>query len=228
MSRWPIWPSVKKSFLSKWYRFFHYQNDYCQQKKWVQSFLESKKKNFSNSWGLVDAYNLGLGDYRIVKKALQDITLNKTSLELGCLDGKWTQTYPWAANEVILVDVDKSIESTLKNKFGKEIRFYETSGNELYGIADESVDFVFSMDILVRCRRNIIFSYFREFSRVLKKDGEIYIHLSCDSIEGSVKRMSTPLSLREIDNLSTKNSFVDLRIDTKTLEHGVMVKAKKQ
>ena len=168
-----------------------------------------------------------MGDYRIVKKAVQDIALNKTILELGCLDGKWTQTYHGLANEVILVDLDKSIEPTLKNKFGNKIRFYQTSGKELYGIADESVDVVFSMDTLVRCRRNIIFSYFREFSRVLKKDGEIYIHLPCDSIEGSTKRMFTPLSLQEIDNLSTKNALVDLRIDTKTLEHGVMVKAKK-
>ena len=169
LSRRPIWPSATIIFVSNFCRLFHYQNGYRQQKKWAQLFLESKNEKFSNSWGLVDAYNPGLVDYRIVKKAVQDIALNKTILELGCLDGKWTQTYHGLANEVILVDLDKSIEPTLKNKFGNKIRFYQTSGKELYGIADESVDVVFSMDTLVRCRRNIIFSYFREFSRVLKK-----------------------------------------------------------
>ena len=127
-----------------------------------------------------------------------------------------------------MVDLDNSIEPVLKRKFGNDIRFYQTLGQELHGISDESIDVVFSMDTLVRCRRSIIYSYFKEFSRVLKKDGEIYIHLPCDSIEGSVQRMFTPLSLREIEKLSEKNFLVDLLIDTTTLEHGVMVKAKKQ
>jgi ubiquinone/menaquinone biosynthesis C-methylase UbiE len=227
MSRWPIWHAATKTFASKFYRLFHYQNGYREQKKWAKLFLDSKNDDFSNSWGSVDAYNPGLGDYRIVKKAVQEIALKKTVLELGCLDGKWTQTYHGLANEVILVDLDNSIEPTLKHKFGSNIRFYQTSGKELHGIADDSVDVVFSMDTLVRCRRNIIFSYFREFSRVLKKDGTIYLHLPCDSIEGSLQRLFTPLTLREIENLSIKNSLFDLQIDKTTLEHGVLVKAKK-
>lgn len=70
---------------------------------------------FSNSWGPVEPYTAILGDYRIFKKAVQDIALNKTIIELGCLDGKWTEIYHGLANEVILVDLDNLIEPAIKH-----------------------------------------------------------------------------------------------------------------
>jgi SAM-dependent methyltransferase len=221
----PGWPESRSPFASKVYRSIHFQNDLKEQSKWAKECLESNDPNFSEAWGKVDTYNFGLGDYRIINTEIRNLASEKVVLELGCLDGKWTTVYHEVAKNVWLVDLDNALEETLIKKFGAKINFYQTVGNELTGISDKSIDLIFSMDSLVRCDLKIIRSYFKEFSRVLKSGGVLYIHLPCDSVEGSVKKMFTPLSIIEIKNLSLESHFTNLILDNKTLEHGIMLKA---
>jgi len=103
-----------------------------------------------------------------------------TVLELGCLDGKWSQYIVPRAGRSVLVDLDERMKVLLRKRLGTDqFEFYQTSGSELSGIQDNSVDFVFSMDTLVRVRKPLIRRYFREFARVLGSDGKAVVHLPC-------------------------------------------------
>lgn len=94
-----------------------------------------------------------MGNYRKIKVDI---------LDLGCVGGKWTQ-YMLKAHRIFCVDLcDKFFNYIRKNLPCDNIKFYKTRGNELWGIEDNSIDFIFSMDALVRVKKK----YIRAYSRI--------------------------------------------------------------
>ena len=147
-----------------------------------------------------------------------------TVLEVGSCGGKWTQ-YMLKAQHVICVDLNDEFFDYIKNHMPSDnITFYKTSGYELSGVGDRSVDFIFSMDTFVRIPKKFIFDYFKEFSRVLRYHGKICLHLPCNDMIGCTKRKFVDLSRDEIKKLCIDNGFNDFYIDDQTIKPGIILR----
>jgi len=205
-----------------------YYNTHYVQRKWTKIAINKHQEGLSLSWGKPIEDEDVLGNYlKIRDEFLLPNIMNKSVLELGCLDGKWSQYIVPNAEHTFLVDLSEDIFPVLLNKFNnssENITFYETKGNELKGIGNKTIDFIFCIDTLVRVSKKSIRKYFFEFKRVLKKDGKMLIHLPCNTIELSVKKHFTNLSIDEIMKFQYENNFDDFSFDTKTINHGVLLK----
>ncbi len=166
-----------------------------------------------------------LGNYLKIKNDYLTPMINDcTVLEIGSCGGKWTQ-YMLNAQHIICVDLNDEFFNYIKGHIPCDnITFYKTSGNELAGIENHSVDFIFSMDTFVRIPKKSIFDYFKEFARVLRPGGKICLHLPCNDIPGSVERKFIDLSGGEIKTLCISNGFKDYDIDEQTIKHGIILK----
>ncbi len=205
-----------------------YYNTHYRQKKWTKIAVKNHQKGLPSSWGKQLEKEVVLGDYLKIRDVfLLPNIVNKTVLELGCLDGKWSQYIVPNAKHTFLVDLSKDILPILLNKIKNSknnFTFYETKGNELQGIDNKTIDFIFCIDTLVRVSKKSIKKYFFEFKRILKEDGKMLIHLPCNIKELSVKNHFTNLSINEIKKFQYENNFNDFIIDTKTINHGVLLK----
>ena len=104
-----------------------------------------------------------------------------TTLDLGSLSGKWTQLLSKYSKEVICVDVFDYGFGVIRERHKNidcKLSFYLTSGDELKGIVDGSVDFVFSIDSINKDLPVGTYErYFKEFARVLSPRGFALVHL---------------------------------------------------
>jgi len=141
-----------KDFIKSKLGFY---NLHIYQKKWIDVAIK-KSKNSSLSWGKSVEEEEILGNYLKLRDELLIPNIkDKIVLELGCLDGKWSQYIIPYAKHSYLVDLSKEILPVLQTRLlkkGGEYTFYETKGFELDGIADNSIDLIFSMDTLVRVK----------------------------------------------------------------------------
>ena len=196
------------------------------QRKWSDFYLNSDdKEKFSIGWGKIDQYNEGLGDYRIVLKKIISMSESFDSvLEIGCLDGKWSEVLIERFDVVHLIDLNDKLLPILEKKFGNNFKFHTTKGNELKQLLDDSIELIFSMDSLVRVpSKKYILDYFYEFKRVLKKQGEVYVHLPCNSNDGSKQRGFTDISKSEIITFSDIVDLKLIKFDEQTLHHGILL-----
>ena len=107
---------------------------------------------------------------------------------------------------------------------GGGFKIYKTKGFELDGIDNKSIDFIFSMDTLVRVNKKFLNSYFDHFNRVLKSDGKMLIHLPCVSSTFSKSRGFVKLHPDEITEMMIRNGFNEFTLDFSTINHGVLLK----
>lgn len=102
----------------------------------------------------------------------------KTALEIGCGIGRLAR---WAAADFgSYIGVDVSPEMVRKAaSFGiPRAEFRAVSGGDLSGIADSSVDFVYSFAVFQHVPdKAAIFNYFAETRRVLKPGGIFRLHM---------------------------------------------------
>ena len=106
------------------------------------------------------------------------VTEDTVALEIGGGGGRWTR-YLLPAREVIVVDLNPEFFEYIESRFPEaagKLRFYETSGYELGGIEDESVDFVFSFGTFVHIDPEGIDAYLGEIRRVLRPGAIASIH----------------------------------------------------
>lgn len=201
-----------------------------QKKHWAEMFNANWNDEFAYEWGNPDNANDFYGNYSLLKDKLQEMINKETViLEIGSFSGKWTQ-YMLDAKTVICVDIIKESLEYLRNKFNQinNIEYYLTSGNELTGINSDSVDLIFLMDTLTRTEKKNISAYFSEFTRVLKTNGKIYIHLPCIEKEYSLHKGFTNLTIKEIELLCANTSIKIIEIDKNIIKHGVMLYAQKE
>ena len=102
----------------------------------------------------------------------------KTILEIGPGAGKWTVTLQQFANQLILVDISSKCIEICRNRFSSSnnILYYTNDGFSLSFMHDESIDYIWSFDAFVHIPPDETANYFKEFSRVLKKNGKGIIH----------------------------------------------------
>lgn len=95
---------------------------------------------------------------------------DKAVLEIGPGGGRWTK-YLLDAKELVVVDLNSIFFPYLKRRFPESVdkmRFYNTSGYEMQGIASDSIDFIFTFGTFVHIEPDGIFTYLAEIRRVLK------------------------------------------------------------
>ena len=111
---------------------------------------------------------------KVVKRYLRPhVTPDAVVLEIGPGGGRWTQ-FLVGAREVVLVDLNAQFFRYLRKRFRRhrrKLRFYQTSGYELGGIDDGSIDFVFSFGTFVHIEPEGIGEYLGEIARVLRSGG---------------------------------------------------------
>jgi SAM-dependent methyltransferase len=98
---------------------------------------------------------------------------DRVCLEIGPGGGRWTQ-FLLGARELILVELNPEFFEYLRGRFPEALprmRFYPTSGYELAGIGDGSVDFAFSFGTFVHLEPEGIDAYLAELRRVLRPGG---------------------------------------------------------
>lgn len=102
-------------------------------------------------------------------------------VEIGSGHGRIARIlHAFATNQLVLFDIVDDCVSMCKKKFASSSKTVclKTKGCALDGVADNSVDFIFSFYSLVGSDKEIITGYMQEFDRVLSDDGIAFIHHS--------------------------------------------------
>ena len=185
---------------NRWYSSHRYQK---------QHWNEYIKKGELDSWGGVgfewgdpNRSNDRHGDYLAVRNLLiSKINTETVVLEIGALTGKWIE-FMAPARKIIAVDIGQLFEKYLLSRYSEynNLECYVSSGDELDGIGDSSVNLVFSMDTFSRVKKKFIVSYFKEINRVLTKNGEAIIFLPNSDLFISKNRGFTNISTQWIQN----------------------------
>jgi SAM-dependent methyltransferase len=105
----------------------------------------------------------------------------KNVVEIGSGHGRVARIlHAFATNQLVLFDIVDECVSACEKKFESSSKTIcrKTDGNALQGVADNSVDFIFSFYSLVGSDAKVITGYLQEFSRVLSDDGVAFIHHS--------------------------------------------------
>lgn len=201
------------------YQKWHWKNE-------LAKYNWNSAKLFGYDWGDPENANDRWGNYLEIKnRMLSHITPTTCVLEIGSLGGKWTQ-YLLHARQIICADINELGFEYIKKKLPCDnTKFYLTKGDELHGIDDGTVDFVFSLDTLVRVPKKFIRRYFAEAYRVLKPGGIIFLHLPCTQKPVSRAKGFTRLSLKEIERYCQESNFENMVIDKNIIIHGIILQA---
>jgi ubiquinone/menaquinone biosynthesis C-methylase UbiE len=138
--------------------------------KWnLDEFLETGRKQWQQFKNLLSNYGLERA-YSTKGKAL----------DLGCGTGRMAFAMSEDFNQVIGIDVSEDmIEKANINKdlLGiNNCEFLVNNGMDISDIANESIDFCLSYIVLQHCPSGkLVLNYIKEFSRVLKPDGVMFI-----------------------------------------------------
>ena len=109
------------------------------------------------------------------------------AMDYGCYDGKWIGDLIDLSNSgrVIAVDIVGSAFNSVSDRWLAyadkshcELDFYLTNGTDLRRLDDESVDFILSIDAIVRMSAKDTSKLILEFYRVLKHGGSAVVQIS--------------------------------------------------
>lgn len=111
---------------------------------------------------------------------VENINQDSNILEISPGHGRWTKFLLDKYNNLILVDLSPKCIEFCEREFSdfENVQCYANDGKTLDFIKSNSIDFIWSFDSFVHMEKDVITSYFKEFSRVLKKGGIAIIHHS--------------------------------------------------
>jgi ubiquinone/menaquinone biosynthesis C-methylase UbiE len=100
-------------------------------------------------------------------------------IEIGCGIGRMTHRFSELFKEVYAMDISQEMIEKARQHWAhlENVHFIEGSGEDLHPMTDQSVEFVFSFYVLNHLTRpEIVLTYIRETSRVLKPSGVALLH----------------------------------------------------
>jgi SAM-dependent methyltransferase len=102
------------------------------------------------------------------------------TLEIGPGAGRWSQALAARASRLVLVDVSERALELCRERFDGDTRIQHilSSGNDLPGVEDSSVDAVWSFDVFVHVAPRDQAAYLEEIARVLAPGGTAVVHHS--------------------------------------------------
>jgi ubiquinone/menaquinone biosynthesis C-methylase UbiE len=102
------------------------------------------------------------------------------ALEIGPGAGRWSQALAERAARLVLVDVSERPLELCRERFDGDARveLVLSSGSDLPGVSDGSIDAVWSFDVFVHIAPCDQAAYLREIARVLAPGGVAVVHHS--------------------------------------------------
>jgi SAM-dependent methyltransferase len=102
-------------------------------------------------------------------------------LELGCGGGKFSSRLAPRCRSLLCGDISAPMidrtRSTLRGQgVDANVDYRVLNGVDFTGVADESVDFIFSYDVQLHLQPQNVFSYMRDARRVLRDNGVFMLH----------------------------------------------------
>jgi len=103
---------------------------------------------------------------------------DKTAIEIGPGGGRWTR-YLLGFGKVYAVDYHQPLLDELaRNYRAPHLIMVKNNGTDFPGIAEGSIDFIFTYDVFVHLDLPIIEAYLRSIRPLLKPDGCVVMHYS--------------------------------------------------
>jgi len=123
-----------------------------------------------------------------------------TILEIGPGYGRWTEYLKDHCDRLIVVDRAAECIDACRNRFASDPRItgHVNKGGSLDMIPDASLDFIFSFDVFVHIKREVVEEYLKEFFRILKIGGRGFIHHSNLAAYADSPRNKLPASLKKV------------------------------
>lgn len=201
-------------------------------RKWdgmIASFSPSAEEtHWGDRWGDPETFAPLL---QVRKKFIEPyIHPAQTLVEIGGGGGRMTQ-YLLSARKIIVVDFNPATFGYLSRRFADcvdKFEFYQTSGYEMHGIADNGVDFVFTFDVFVHLEPEGIGDYLKEIERVLKPGSKAVVHYG--DITKPIAYENPGFSRMTWDimqDLLGKTTLRVLEHDSETMFHSNLVVVKK-
>lgn len=128
-------------------------------------------------WTLSPEWKQGLIDDVLARW----IPEGSVALEIGPGAGRWTEALLERVSRLTLVDVSERPLELCMERFeaaGGRLSFVLSSGCDLPGVADGSIDAVWSFDVLVHVAPQDVAGYLGEIARVLAEGGVAVLHHS--------------------------------------------------
>jgi SAM-dependent methyltransferase len=136
-------------------------------------------------------------------------------LEIGPGAGRWSEALAARASRLALVDVSERPLELCRERFREDTRieYIVSSGNDLPGVEDESIDAAWSFDVFVHLTPRDQAAYLEEIARVLVPGGVAVLHHSDGRNRGRLQSRSgwrSPMSRRLLAALAVER---DLRVE---------------
>jgi ubiquinone/menaquinone biosynthesis C-methylase UbiE len=132
-----------------------------------------------------------------------NVSLGSVVVEIGPGAGRWTEHLVKRASKLTGIDISQTCVNICTQKFGKPgtVEFRKTEGCDLPGIADGSLDVIWSFDVFVHINQPEVKKYLGEFARTLKPGGKsraIIHHGSAAGVHGGWRSNLTTAALNEM------------------------------
>src|SRR3954468_5886777 len=152
-------------------------------------------EEWSESWGTSQAQWTG----SIFPRIRESLPVS-TILEIGPGYGRWTHYLKDHCERLLVVDRAAQCIEACRSRFADDPRIsgYVNQAGSLEMIPDASVDFVFSFDVFVHIKRDVVDEYFSEFKRTLKPGGKVFIHHSNLGAYASSPRRFLPQPIKKL------------------------------
>jgi SAM-dependent methyltransferase len=99
-------------------------------------------------------------------------------LELGCGGGKFSAHLRPRSRSLVCADISADMLARTRAHVGEgdDVSYLQLNGRDFGGVADASVDFIYSYDVLLHLQPQNVFSYLRDARRILRPGGIFMIH----------------------------------------------------
>jgi len=182
---------------------------------------------------------------QIFEKFLLPHVTGARVLEIGPGGGKYSALVAPRCATLTCVDVSQEMLNRVAKRLegDTKLRTIKVDGMDVHQVADESIDFAFSIDVFVHLDLEDVYAYLREMHRMLIPGGHIVLHLA-----SLMSRDGWDLFHREADQnraqfkqggrinlispemarrLFEKVRFEELEIDTELIGRDFIVRARK-
>lgn len=153
----------------------------------------------------------------------------RTALEIGPGGGRWTQ-YLLPCARVVCVDLNPEMFPTIRQRFpdADHLEFVQTSGTDLPGVAEASVDLVFSFGTFVHLDPELVDGYLASVVPTLRPGADVVIQYPEKRKRRARENPGFALNTAPLmAGLLRRHGLTVLQHDEDTLDHSNVVHARR-